>query len=464
MGLRSYNKESAYKMEIQAKVHLKPAFDHAYSVLVSPRIGILSRVVVEPDAFGTFWTGRATLGHYHKFLRAHPHDYNGFRGGSSFALTKYEAGIAAIGEAIERYSSCFVPRDKIIEASYNELDSDVIHPNDLAMLSPAEYEAHSDTIEQLSSDEPLYWCEGRSLVDNTRVYAPLSFVYSFASPYPWRKSLGPNISSGMAAGPNLKWAALRGICEVVERDAFVITYWNRLPVPEIDLTSASDKTLCELLNNRLPPWFEGQIRVWNLTMDLGIPIILAVVLGENGNPALTCGAAAHVDPQKAATKAITEALDVRAYFLTQNVHSANENNELFVSEPDKVVNRIDHLKMACHPAYRNLIRWLLDSKPTMPFSEIPDLCGETIDEELENAVQAVQSAGLTPSVFDLTTEDINLAGFSTCRVLIPRSQQLSFGRLKRLGGTRLYEVPVKLGYLLKPNAMSGLNPVPHFFP
>ncbi len=464
MSVRYYNQTAAYQLEMQAKASIKPAFDHAYSTLVSPHTGLLSHVMIDPDAMRTLWTGTAKLGDYLDVLRTRPDNHHGFRSGSSMAFTKYEAGIAAIGEAIERYSSCFAPRNKVVEASYNELGDQAIHPRDLAMLSPAEYKAHSALIEPLDPDEKIYWTMGRSLIDDSRMWVPLPFIYSFAPAYPGRKALGPNISSGLAAGLDLEWAMLRGICEVVERDAFVITYFNQLPVPEIDLMSATDVMLCELLENRIPPWFEGRIRVWNLTTDIGISVVLCIILGEYGPPSMVCGAAGHVDPQKAATKAIFEALHMRSWFVERRTYSGSMPDEPFVADPNQIVDRMDHLRMACHPDYRAHMRWLLDSKPSLAFADMPNLSGNDTAEEIQHTLAALQAVDLTPIVFDLTTEDISAAGFATCRVLIPRTQQLNFGPLRRLGGTRLYDVPVKMGYLSKPNQEHHLNPVPHPFP
>jgi ribosomal protein S12 methylthiotransferase accessory factor len=77
---------------------------------------------------------------------------------------------------------------------------------------------------------------------------------------------------------------------------------------------------------------------------------------------------------------------------------------------------------------------------------------------------AVARAGLEVIVFDLTTPDIAAAGFYTCRILVPGAQPLMFGPVRLVGGTRLYQVPHKLGYTTAPTTEASLNTVPHPFP
>ena len=63
---------------------------------------------------------------------------------------------------------------------------------------------------------------------------------------------------------------------------------------------------------------------------------------------------------------------------------------------------------------------------------------------------------------DLTMPDVRDHGVSVVRVLASGLQPIHFGHgEERLGGRRLYQVPMKLGYAPVPRTASEFNPCPH---
>jgi ribosomal protein S12 methylthiotransferase accessory factor len=66
---------------------------------------------------------------------------------------------------------------------------------------------------------------------------------------------------------------------------------------------------------------------------------------------------------------------------------------------------------------------------------------------------------------DVTTPDVDDAGFKVVRVVVPELQRMDTDhRYLHLGGRRLYEVPHKLGRAASPAGESTLNLQPHPFP
>ena len=57
-------------------------------------------------------------------------------------------------------------------------------------------------------------------------------------------------SNGCAIGGSLEEAIFHGILEIVERDAFLLTWYAKLPLPRLDLSSANDTEL-QLMIQRL---------------------------------------------------------------------------------------------------------------------------------------------------------------------------------------------------------------------
>ena len=66
---------------------------------------------------------------------------------------------------------------------------------------------------------------------------------------------------------------------------------------------------------------------------------------------------------------------------------------------------------------------------------------------------------------DITTPDIDEAGFKVVRVIVPNLQPMDINhRYPHRGGRRLYDVPWKLGLIASPRNESEMNPEPHPFP
>jgi ribosomal protein S12 methylthiotransferase accessory factor len=66
---------------------------------------------------------------------------------------------------------------------------------------------------------------------------------------------------------------------------------------------------------------------------------------------------------------------------------------------------------------------------------------------------------------DLTTPDVARRGITVVRAVVPGAQPIGFGRNGlRLGGRRLYEAPVRMGYASSETTEASLNPDPHCYP
>src|SRR5262249_44444934 len=122
---------------------------------------------------------------------------------------------------------------------------------------------------------------------------------------------GPAISTGLSCAASVDEAVLKGICECVERDAFMITWMNRLPVPRVKIESHPQ--LRQLYEERLRR--DGLHYVLlRTTTDIPIPSFLCLLIDERRSPPMICaGGATSLDPVHAAQKAMTEAVQTREW-------------------------------------------------------------------------------------------------------------------------------------------------------
>ena len=131
-----------------------------------------------------------------------------------------------------------------------------------------------------SHDAYYYWVKGRSLTRGVEVYVTACFVYV---PYRFttrEEFITLPISTGLACGSTVEDAVLRGLYEVVERDAFAITWRNRMPVPRIAIHNARNALLAEVLERFRE--VDLSVSVSLATTDLGIPVVITLSLDDTG--------------------------------------------------------------------------------------------------------------------------------------------------------------------------------------
>ena len=130
--------------------------------LVSPYVGVVrgvQEVLAGPQdvRLATMWCESAHAGALLGVETAH----TGGGSGSSAA----EARAAAIGEAVERYSACYLDEDRLVVATARELGPRAVDPHRFALFSEEQYRRHGFPYVRFTRDTQLAWIEGRSLPD-----------------------------------------------------------------------------------------------------------------------------------------------------------------------------------------------------------------------------------------------------------------------------------------------------------
>lgn len=449
---------------MQRHTQLDQAIRRAWDTLVSPRTGVITDLRPASSDMGQFglWHYTALLTASSRYTSEQARPQGDLDRGDGAGLTPHEAMIAALGEAVERYAACIYDETTDITwAAYNAIADTAVCPESFVLGSPREYAAFPRLV-RFDPKVPIGWTPGINLRTGHEVFVPASFVFADYQYRSKAERLAPGISTGLAAGPTLEWAALRGICECIERDAFTITYLNQLPVPEIDLATVTDPTMQELIR-QIARRACCRLRVWSLATDVGLPCILAMLVGDGTTaPAVVCGAACHVSPAQALRKAIIEVLHTWVWIV--NYTWPEYRNHVFAPDFQDVISRQNHLGLATQAAYLPHIAWLLAERSCIALNDLPDLSEGSVEDQLERVVQRLAALGHEVILSDLTTEDVAAAGFSVSRAIVPGLQPMLFGPVRLLGGTRLYTVPATLGYTLQPTTEDNLNPVPHPFP
>ena len=427
--------------------------------LVSDRVGIISKVDFEelvpgePEVYSahsepanvTVLCGQEALNH-----------------GDAASINPDRAIMKAVGESVERYCSGQYDESDLVFSTFEELQKGAVDPQTFALYSDRQYGQKNFPYSPLNSKTPLRWARGHSLRDDVPRWAPAGFVYV---PYlfddPREAPYFNPISTGLACGPDTAWALYKSILEVIERDTFMIVWKNRLSVPRLDPWSSKDPFVQQLLE--VLDGVPLECEVLYLTTNIKVPVIIVVLKSSTMIPYTIMGIGADLDPNRALIQALEEAY---LTFLGMKRYAKFKGD--YQPEPDFRDVKTPTLHALAHavcPELRSSMDFLTTSDAPLSFDDLPNLSSNSKVENVKTLVNLLADKGFDVISYDLTTLDIDEVGFKVIRSVIPGMQPLDINHNRRFeGGKRLYEVPVEMGHIKKPNGEEDLNPYPHPFP
>ena len=387
-----------------------------------------------------------------------------FANNGGVSTTQHGAIAKALGEAVERYCSAFFDESDLVVAAYADLPVPATPPDAYALYTPEQHDRGLPW-RPFTADAPVSWTPGTSLVTGEQVLVPAALVFV---PYHYRRdrhetAIVQPISTGLAAGVSFSSAALSALCEAVERDAFTITWQAMLSRPRL---LVEDSPACA---DRLSRFDRAGLRVEvrDITTDVAVPSVLTVAVGASpASPAVAVAAATHPDAETAVVKSLEELAHTRKFARQVMDYTPPLPVEVEAGHP-AVQEQTHHLRFYCPQAATAMAAFCWASPDEHDLADLQDqargLAGGPV-QQLAATVTRVAAAGLDVVAVDLTTPDVAGLGLSVVRVVVPGLHPLFMGHRNRaLGGTRLYEVPGRLGLAgLRPGEPD--NPYPHPFP
>jgi len=166
------------------------------------------------------------------------------------------AELACAGEAIERAFAYPLPDDGVVEASVADwpLDEPVVSPNRWVLFHPDQHAIRDFPFEPLTARTRCRHVCCRRAIGGEPMWVPEELVFLFGRPG-CRQQLCPTLSTGLSCGRGGDPVLLRGLQEVIERDALMGAWWRRYPLEEWD-----ENDVLALL----PSWVPQRIRRPNL--------------------------------------------------------------------------------------------------------------------------------------------------------------------------------------------------------
>ncbi|HET6447324.1 MAG TPA: YcaO-like family protein [candidate division Zixibacteria bacterium] len=370
-------------------------------------------------------------------------------------LSSAEALASALGEAYERYafSSGDNPRalmDEPCSIPAPTVESLSVLPLLLSRETNDPKKIHGYLEKTRSWVRIIEWDRGRESSED--LYVPSSLIYAAHS-----TTELPASSNGMAAGPNLEFAALHGLYEVVERDAFIISWHHRYAGQCVDESKLLPKQVVDWIG-RLRQ-INIDFRIHDISTELGFFIFLGYVVQRKEGRAISfsCGAGCGLNPRVAAKRAFLEA-----------ALSWKGARELVVSkgllgEEEQIGFRpatfSDHLFLYQHQSMMGAVDFLL--KQDISQEEYADAYSfASPAEELNSAVNKLSEKGYTLYMLDMTPSEVAAINIRVVRSIVPGLVPLCWGDYYPLPTKRLVQPEH-----INPNSWAvERNMDPHPFP
>ncbi len=385
-------------------------------------------------------------------------DHLGGIGGAG--TTRAEAAAAAVGEAIERYSLTYVDPHRLVIASADELGDEAVDPNRFALFSARQYAQEGFPFVPFSAATRTTWVDGWRIRDGARAWLPAQLVFLADTALADAARIGYGTSSGAACGDTRGAALERALAELLERDAFMILWANRLSLPRLDVSE--DEELAEV--DRTTFAVTGlQYTAVALSCFHGLPSFVGVVRSPHRRiGALGVGAGSAATVRRAWWKALSEAFACRA---------AGEKLLLLAPqtaygvEGAGVVTFEDHIRYYADADRAEIAAFLDGSSETVSPSDVPELEGDSSAERVAALCERIRRAGSEAYAVDVTSPDVRDLGLVVAKAIAPELCPLEVPHGARfLGGRRLYAAPAALGLAPHVLAENDVNPEPHPFP
>lgn len=230
----------------------------------------------------------------------------------------------AVGEAVERYSlETYEPEEgDITQSSYKELNGNKLDIFSLAGYSD-EFRNSNEKRFRMSYDETtkFCWVQGIDALSKSHIWIPLQLLsFKYANQIitdQTEPQLAPFVSTGSAAGQNIEMAVKNGIFEIIERDAFLIHWLNKLHSEKIKVSSISNNQIDSII--KIAKEHNLEIHLVYLRTDIPIHSVAAIAVDQidNRGPAVTVGLKSGFDLHSVIHGAINEAVGFRSFIRTR---------------------------------------------------------------------------------------------------------------------------------------------------
>ena len=357
--------------------------------------------------------------------------------------TALQAKVGALCEGVERYSMVHQGQQPDITAPYKPEDDAFIDPHTCLNFSSTQYQNrgainsavksfHQLIPQPFNESAPQHWSKAYSLTRDKPCFILSEIAYAQYSDKNEDTFFAYPDSNGCAAGNTHLEAILQGTLELIERDAAALWWYNRCERPHIDIDSIGNAYINEVRDYYSE--LNRAFHILDITTDLETPCFVAVSYNKKTQTEILYAFGCHVDPNIAIERCVIELNQLLPVALTQR--SSNSDQTLYAWMDTQKIEAHPHLN-ANQPAAINF-------KAAYPHKI------EILEEAIQTLTGRLAEQSIELIAFDLTQKDTQLP---VVRMLAPGLRHF----WRRTGPGRLFDVPVKLGWIDKKLTEEQLN-------
>ncbi len=372
--------------------------------------------------------------------------------GGTSTIDDKSALFAALAEGLERYlwhaQTDYFPYPKTCTVEEIAKYGAYISPENFCAFS-AEQRGRSER-GRLTKGTSYLWIKSRSMVSNKNVYVPAQIVSASVKTH-GKDHAEPLIrqqtTTGLATWPTLSGARLSGALEVIERDAFMIMWFNQLTLPRIELVSVRGKSssLDKLIDSCQK--YRLKIHIVPMLTDAPTHAICVVIEDMSGHaPRFTMGLRANQSLLFCIEKATTEALRARVSYRNNILTNKSWN----INTPVEKIGHKDRIYYWGVPENAKHLEFLTQGKE-IPYE--PALWeNDTLQEHLGRILAWCKENNYECLSVSLGKSKANPTPWFVEMVVLPDLQPIHLHEwLRHLGGKRLTSIPKLFGYTPREN-------------
>ena len=413
--------------------------------LVDTRFGLVRRFERETEAIAHPMTFAAFVG------RGDPRQLEIGVGRSGCQAVDRDV---AVLEALERFSG-FRPRGKIetVAARYNDIALVAIDPRAFILPSAEQCEEPGFALAAFDPEAVHEWTWAFSFRRGSRMLIPLQFAYYDlpAARLPRDKRFVLETSNGCALGSSVEEAALFGLFEVLERDAYLTTWYGRLVPVRLSVETIDDFHIAGMIARIEAAGFAVSI----LDVGVGLPIaavaVLAVDRRTDAPVASHVSTGAHLDAVEALRGALVEVCTRIQHRPARIVAESHARGAAMLRDGSLVRGMDDHATLYAHADSLPRLDFLTASQTMRNLTPgiqrgAASTGTASLNEALRSLADRVLDVAEDVLVADLSNTLTGSVGLRCVKVLAPGLLPVTFGHQhRRVSAMRIAEAAAMTG-------------------
>jgi len=342
-----------------------------------------------------------------------------------------------------------------IQAAQVELGTACLDPNDILLYSPNQYQnreiINQETTalihkvpKEFNKERAVMW----SPVVNILEPEESKFLPTAMLGFNYTLNLQPGTamccSNGLASGNSKSEAMIQALYEIIERDSCAVWWYNKLKVKKAAIPANVEGYINKIKGELIR---DGRnLEILQLPTDFKVNVTCCVSTDKNGGR-ICVGLGSHADKSVSVVRAVTE-----MYQMLVGINRYKDMSQLSGIGNGGIDGLVrDWLMKEKIDDHSHLVGEGEQSK-----DDGVERSFEYIEEELDWLLDQYKQKDISVYAINMTSSSI---GFPVVKVFAPSMRHF----WPRFGEGRLFDLPVKLGYVEKAKDEDSMNRLGFFF-